>query len=113
MSINKLIPRNENDKWGYVDVKGCWVINPQFINAYPFVDGLARIPTIVVEGANDDVETKFGYIDESGNWVIKPQFQQACDFVDGIACVRYNSMWGFIPKVSLGCIVSNCGTQAK
>jgi len=30
-------------EWGFVDKKGSYVINPQFVDAHSFMDGLAAI----------------------------------------------------------------------
>ena len=53
------------DKLGYIDQTGKYVINPQFDEALPFVDGLA----LVVEGR--DPGGQIGWIDKSGKYVWK------------------------------------------
>ncbi|MBQ3656838.1 MAG: WG repeat-containing protein [Bacteroidales bacterium] len=43
----ELIPVKQNDKWGYINHKGEFVINPQFDDAECFFDNLARVnPTL-------------------------------------------------------------------
>ena len=57
-------------QWGYIDLKGTYVVNPQFESAHSFDGGLA----IVRKG------TKWGYIDKKGSIVINPQFDSAENF---------------------------------
>lgn len=68
------------DKWGYIDSSGEYVIEPQFLYAGPFSDeGLAAV---------QDAESElWGYIDNFGDWVIYPQFVCAFEFKDGMAKV--------------------------
>lgn len=73
----KLLAVKSNDLWGYVDNKGTFVINPQFENAHPFFNGLARV---VSDG-------KVGYIDSDGKYLVQPQFQDGSDFSEGYAFV--------------------------
>ena len=51
-----LIPVKSGDKWGYINVKGTFVINPQFEYAGFFRDGIAKIM----------VKNKTGYINKKG-----------------------------------------------
>lgn len=74
-----LIPSRDNQtkKWGYVNSVGEQAIPPQFDNAHPFSDGLAKI-----EHAG-----KIGFIDEGGHIVIAPLFDRAESFREGRAAV--------------------------
>lgn len=74
----KLFPVKAGEKWGYVDSKGQYVINAQFMDAYNFSEGLALVK------ASDD---KYGYIGEDGKYVINPIYKDAASFSDGLACV--------------------------
>ena len=67
-------------KWGYADVSGRIVIQPQFYWANHFSEGLAVIHT---------KERKYGYIDKTGTIVIKAQFDKADDFIGSIARVEF------------------------
>jgi hypothetical protein len=75
------MPEGE-EKWGYIDRNGRWVIPPQFAT-YPqghissFADGLAYIK----------VKNKYGYIDRSGKFVIEPSFLYGESFSEGYAPV--------------------------
>ena len=78
------------EKYGYIDKKGNYVINPQFDYAFYFADnGLAVVK-------NDE---KYGYIDKKGNYVINLQFDSASTFDDsGMALVKNSDQFGFIDK---------------
>lgn len=73
----KLIAVEANGQWGYIDLEGRYVINPQFDKAYPFFDGLARV---VSNG-----ET--GYISTKGDFVVQPKYQDGTCFSEGYAFV--------------------------
>jgi hypothetical protein len=49
-------------RWGFVDKDGKFVINPQFDDAMPFSNGLARVK----------ISRKLGYVDQSGKYVWNP-----------------------------------------
>ena len=56
--------------WGYIDRRGRMVIEPRFISAREFVNGVASI-----HESNKDTDTwdsKFGYIDRKGRYLWKP-----------------------------------------
>ena len=58
------------DKWGYINPKGEFVINPQFDLVGSFSEGLADVV----------IGDKWGYINPKGEFVINPQFDFAGDF---------------------------------
>lgn len=70
---------NSDDKWGFVDATGKYIINPQFDNTYGFNDsGLAAVK----------IGEKYGYIDTSGKFVINPQFDLAGSFDEKTGLAR-------------------------
>ena len=73
-----LIPFKLGDKWGYVNLKGEYVINPQFANADYFRDGLAMV---------QNMDEQYGYIDKKGTFQIAAQYKSATPFSDGLAFV--------------------------
>lgn len=76
-----------DDKFGYIDKTGKFLIQPQFDYALPFSGGRA----LVVVGE------KIGFIDKAGSFVVKPQFVNARSFVEGLACVAVEQhKWGYI-----------------
>ena len=83
---------SNGDSYGYINKKGAVVIEPQFRDARPFSDGMARVKYRFGQ--------EFGYIDTTGNSVIKPQFEYtAYDFSEGLAFVYYPGYgYSFIDK---------------
>ena len=57
--------RRKQRLWGYLDIKGHWVMKPKYDMALPFSEGLAAVL----------VEDKWGYIDKNGDFVIPPKFK--------------------------------------
>ncbi|MDR0829255.1 MAG: WG repeat-containing protein, partial [Prevotellaceae bacterium] len=74
----KLIPVKSGEKWGYINKKGEYVINPQFQDAGFFCDGVAKVVSS---------DGKTGYINEDGKYAIPAQFKSGTDFADGLAFV--------------------------
>lgn len=75
-------------KYGYIDKKGAFVVQPQFDQITVFSEGLAPVR----------VGDKWGYIDKSGNRVIKLQFNEVKEFTEGLGAVRIGKKWGYISK---------------
>lgn len=72
-----LMPVKQGKKWGYVNAKGEYVINPQFDQAALFADGLARV----------NIDGKYGFINKNGKYVINPSYNDATSFYEGRAWV--------------------------
>ena len=89
---------SKDDKVGYVDQTGRWVIEARFDEAEDFKEGLAAVKVAVK--VDDTVKPKFGFIDKTGKMVIEPQFSEASSFSEGLAAVTINSMDqdGYIDK---------------
>ncbi len=66
------------EKFGYINKKGEFAIEPVFDYAGRFSDGVALV---LVDGL-------YGYIDQNGEFVIEPQFAYASSFINGYAYVR-------------------------
>lgn len=79
---------SENNKYGYIDESGEMMIEPTFVNAKPFGNGLAPVKL--------NSYGKWGYINTEGVMVITPQFDKAESFSDGRAAVVSDGKWGFI-----------------
>lgn len=73
-------------KWGYIDKTGTWAIQPAFLEAAPFSNGLALI----------EDEDGRGFIDRTGAMAIQPRFQVARSFHEGLAAVYVDGKWGYI-----------------
>jgi len=89
-----LFARKRNNKTGYVNQNGKYVIPPIFDMGYGFVDGIAAVVL------ND----KVGFINNTGIYIIEPRFQYNdyyfyYGFTEGLAPVRMNDKWGYINKM--------------
>jgi len=78
LTNDTLIPIQTGAKWGYINLKGEYVINPQFDSAEPFLNGLAKVQSS---------DGKTGYIDEKGQYVIPAIYKDGTNFSDGLAFV--------------------------
>ncbi|MDQ3801037.1 MAG: WG repeat-containing protein [Acidobacteriota bacterium] len=87
-AAQKLIPYERDGKWGFINSKGETVIKPQFDEAEPFSEGLARV----------EINLNVGFIDVAGKFVIEPQFRCAFDFSEGLAPVARDckEQWEYI-----------------
>lgn len=74
----KLIPVKSGEKWGYINKKGEYIINPQFQNADFFHYGLAKVVSS---------DGKIGYIKEDGKYAIPAKFKSGTNFSEGLAFV--------------------------
>jgi WG containing repeat len=61
-------------KIGFIDKTGRFVVQPQYSEAAPFSEGLARV------AINENGEGKVGFIDHRGKFVIPTQFNTNADF---------------------------------
>ena len=65
-----LVPILSGKSYGYINLEGVYMINPQFDEAGEFFDGRA----LVRKG------NLYGYIDEKGTYVIPPKYVSATPF---------------------------------
>jgi hypothetical protein len=82
-----------NDKYGFINKKGKFVIEPQFYTTGNFSEGLAYV----------EKGGEYGYIDKTGKYVIELKYSWAVDFSNGLAKVyfsddEYSTDWGYIDK---------------
>lgn len=75
-----LIPYYQKDKYGYFDLEGKIVINPQFSYASVFRENIALVKTT-------GKKSKWGYIDKEGKYLINAIYTSATIFQEGIAWV--------------------------
>jgi len=81
----------KNDKIGFINLEGKWIIEAKFDKAKAFVKNLAP----VFSGG------KWGYINSKGDYVITPKYDDAEIFSkDGLAPVK-DSKWGFINETGI------------
>ncbi|MPM19008.1 hypothetical protein SDC9_65426 [bioreactor metagenome] len=79
------------DLFGYADIAGNIVVEPQYHNAGAFGDGLAPVdvgrPETNASGKTV-ILPHIGYIDKTGNMVIEPKYSYADRFSDGMAIIQ-------------------------
>ena len=74
----------QNGKWGFINNKGEFVIEPSYTDARSFSNGFAAVK----------VNDKWGFIDMENNMIIEPQFQDVRDFSgSGSAFVLMDGDW--------------------
>lgn len=88
--------QDDSGLWGYINIQGDWVIQPQFADAGGFSCDRAEVV---------DAETGLhGFIDTKGNYIVEPQYYEANAFSEGYAAVATSGDseydiyydWGFI-----------------
>ena len=86
---NGLAPLRKNDRWGFINRTGEFVIEPEYRKVSSFSEGLAAVETL---------DYKCGYIDTNGNWVVNASYDEAYPFSDGLAPVQSERNWGYVNK---------------
>lgn len=89
-SSEGLVPAKKNGKWGYLDTKGQFAIEPRFEEAHRFSEGLAAVL----------IGKDWGFIDRSGRVVISPKYGAGyeSDFSEGLALVYFQDKCVYIDK---------------
>ena len=93
-----LFPAIKDGKYGFIDIKGNFIIPPSFTSARDFSEGLAAvnvegrsyIDSTIDRGGYQYISVekgKWGYIDRTGEMKIPPQFSEAREFHEGLALV--------------------------
>lgn len=98
-----LLPVEQNEKWGYIDLTGKLVIPYKFDSARSFAEGLAPVmvdrKVFRLADSRFDIEIgKWGYIDQKGDFVIQPKFENCDLFSEGLAKVWLNGKNGYIDR---------------
>lgn len=70
-----LLPVKSGGRFGYINPKGEYVINPQFDDATMFREGIARVKK----------DGKYGYILPDGSYLCNPVYVEATIFHEGVA----------------------------
>jgi len=77
------IIKNNNQKWGYIDKNGTFVIQPSFDGADTFQsNGLAKVYIKNADKVNQ------GIINESGKFILQPIYNYISDFSDGVTIAK-------------------------
>jgi hypothetical protein len=87
------IAYEEEDRGGFIDKTGKFVIVGPYYPRGHFSGGLARVS----DHKNYD-PYKVGFMDKTGKFVIRPQFNRPEDFSEGLAVVHINNKWGYIDQ---------------
>ncbi len=99
------VTMENNDKYGFLDSSGEFVIQPAYDFASAFVEGVARVdikdkPGLVstpFHGGYEDTEVweyKASYIDKKGRPVDAPPRR----LYEGLSAKEFNYLWGYIDK---------------
>jgi hypothetical protein len=115
---------------------GKLIIAPQFDEAWPFSEGLAKVKqngkwgfidktgTLVITPSSEEAESfseeraeirqngKWGFIDKAGKAIVAPQFQEVRRFTEGLAAVKSEGKWGFVDKAGT-MVISPAFTSAR
>ena len=81
-----------NQKFGYINSRGMWVITPEYDGANDFSHGLAAVRKGPLIGGN------WGYVNAKGEMIIEPQFRYAYNFLGNIAMVQKDNKKAIIDK---------------
>jgi len=99
-----LAPIAVDNKFGFIDKTGDFVIPPKYDFAFPFEGERA----LIVESGS------YGFIDRSGRTAVKPVFKNAHNFSDGLAAVQVDSKrWGYINEDGQYVIAPQFSTAAQ
>jgi hypothetical protein len=109
-------------RWGYIDTAGKWVLPRRFDAAGPFGGDSALVrlddewqlidrngqpaqnahtgePSYLpIRLKPTEKDSQWGIIDAQGVWVIPAQFEAARDFSEGLAAVQRAGLWGYIDE---------------
>lgn len=98
-----LISTGENfyKRWGFCDSYGNMVIEPLYIDAKPFSEGLAAVAVYVENGIR--LIKKWGFINENGNVIIPFIYNTVNSFQNGVSEVY--------DEFDLKCVLDNNGIK--
>jgi hypothetical protein len=76
----------DGERFGYINLRGEMVIEPQYPQAESFSEGLAPV----------QLGDRYGFIDRTGQFIIEPQYDAAEPFSDGRAQISLEEKVGYI-----------------
>jgi hypothetical protein len=79
-------------KWGFIDKTGKIAIEPKFLGAKEFSEGLAAAKQ------SDKFPSMWGFIDKQGQWVIPPKYYDVHSYCEGVAAFKEKGKWGLMNK---------------
>ncbi|KHF37890.1 WG repeat-containing protein [Halalkalibacter okhensis] len=80
--------KDENERWGFINLSGEIVIDHQFERVGEFSQGLAPVK----------LNSLLGFINMDGEMVIEPRYEMASSFSEGLAWVSVDEKWGAIDR---------------
>jgi hypothetical protein len=97
-----LFPISVEGKWGYINEEGKVVIQPQFLSANAFAEGLALVS---VAGTTEEdrvfERTYQGFIDSSGNFAIQPNPPEGLTDIKGFESYSYDDFHEGMARVHI------------
>jgi hypothetical protein len=82
------IPTRINNKWGFIDTSGNWIIKPQFESCEPFIEGMSLYSE----------NGLFGFINTKGEIIIEAIYEDADAFNNGLAIVNSGEKYGVLNR---------------
>lgn len=92
LAAASILDNRGKERFGFVDKLGHYIIQPTYLNARAFQDGLAPVKTF----------WGWGFINKSNQFVIRPQFLDAKSFSEGLASVAIalKEKLAFFPEIA-------------
>ena len=87
-------PAQKQDKWGYADEKGKFVIKPYFDSAEEFLP--ASLRGVTIKCAKVSFAGKFGYLYDNGLFMILPEYDYLSAFDNGVAVFAKDGGYGLL-----------------
>jgi hypothetical protein len=91
----------EKGLFGYIDKTGKYVLEPQYIEAQSFTEGMAAVMVDVLVKKRPDgseIRRKNVYINRAGKIILETGYIAARSFSEGLAAVILDQKWGYIDK---------------
>ncbi len=88
LSETLLLPYAENNKWGYINEMGNWIIEAQYESVDIFSEGNAIV----------ELDDKKYFINKKGIPISNSKYEDAEAFESGFALVMINDLWGMIDR---------------
>ena len=84
--------KDSNIKFGYIDKNGKVVIEPKYVGAFDFIDGVAQVAIA------KDNSYYYGLIDVNGKGILKFEYDNILPFSENLAAVSSNDKYGYVNK---------------
>lgn len=88
----------KNDKEGFIDKTGKYVVEPKYERLSIFTEGLAAFGIMDKSKDEEEQNFKYGFLDKQGEILINAQFDEVLNFSEGLAAVKKGEKFGFIDK---------------